>query len=266
MNPTAIIQARLGSTRLPGKVLRPIQGQPMLWHIVRRVRHTPGLAQVVVATSDQAGDAPIRAFCAEAGIPCFAGSEQDVLDRFYQAAVEYGGDPVIRITGDCPLVDPQVIGRVLALYGTGDYDHVGVATGAGALFLDGGRFPDGLDAECFSHAALEHAWREASRPSDREHVTPYLWRQPDQFRLGVLKSPADYSRLRWTVDNAIDFQLISRLYEALDRADTIFHMDDILAYLQAHPELTSLNQDLIGQEGYQALWTDSPTHPMAVTP
>ncbi len=254
MNPVAIIQARMGSTRLPGKVLRPLLGQPTLWHIVQRVRQVPGLRQVVVATSDQSGDEPIRRFCQEAGVACFAGSEHDVLDRFYQAAVACSGDPLLRITGDCPFADPQIIGRLLAMYQSGQYDHVGVATGAGAVFLDGGRFPDGLDAECFSFVALARAWQEAVSPSDHEHVTPYLWRQPNLFRLGLLKSEIDYSRLRWTVDNEVDFHLVAVVYQALYREDVAFLMDDILAYLQANPDLAAMNQSLIGQEGYLALW------------
>lgn len=254
MRIVAIIQARMGSTRLPGKVLKPILGRPMLWHIVQRVRWVTGVVEVVVATSDQPGDNPIQRFCREYGIASFAGSENDVLDRFYHTAVKYEGDPLIRITGDCPFVDPGVVGRLLELYGTGRYDHVGVATGAGAIFLDGGRFPDGLDAECFSFAVLERAWRGATEPSDREHVTPYMWRAPGQFRVGTLKSEKDYSHLRWTVDNESDFQLVSQAYEALYQEDKPFLMADILRYLASHPELAEINESFVGQEGYLEVW------------
>jgi len=254
MRPVAIIQARMGSTRLPGKVLKPILGRPMLWYIVQRIRYVPDVVEVVVATSEQPGDEPIRDFCREYGIASFAGSESDVLDRFYQAAIQYRGDPLFRITGDCPFVDPEVVARLLELYKTGCYDHVGVATGAGAIFLDGGRFPDGLDAECFSFATLERAWREATAPSDREHVTPYNWRVPGRFRVGTLKAEKDYSKLRWTVDNEADFQLVSRIYEALYQEDKPFLMADILNYLVQHPELVKMNQDFIGKEGYREIW------------
>ncbi len=254
MKTAAIIQARMGSTRLPGKVLKPILGRPMLWYIVQRIRWVPGLAQVVVATSDQPGDEPIRRFCRDHRIAMFAGSEDDVLDRFYRAAIQYAGDPLIRITGDCPFVDPEVVGRLLKHYETGSYDHIGVATGAGAMFLDGGRFPDGLDAECFSFAALERAWREATEKDDREHVTSYIWRVPGRFRVGILKAEEDYSHLRWTVDNEADFQLVSQIYEALYREDMPFLMADILRYLASHPELAAINQSFIGQEGYLKLW------------
>jgi spore coat polysaccharide biosynthesis protein SpsF len=254
---TAIVQARMGSTRLPGKVLRPLAGRPMLARIVERVRTCPAVANVVVATSDGAGDEPIRQLCATERIDCFAGSEQDVLDRFYRAAVMFHADPVIRITADCPLVDPGLLTKLVALFGMGGYDHVGVATGAGALFLGGGRYPDGLDAECFSAAALERAATEATSAPDREHVTPYIWRHKDRFRCGQLTSPVDYSQLRWTVDNEADFHLIARIYEALSRGDRVFGMDDVLQYLAAHPEIAASNESFVGKEGYLDVWQGS---------
>ncbi|MBI3491615.1 MAG: glycosyltransferase family protein [Acidobacteria bacterium] len=254
---TAIVQARMGSTRLPGKVLRPLAGRPMLLRIVQRARACPAIANVVVATSDLDGDAPIRRLCEAERIDCFAGSEQDVLDRFYQAARSFHGDPLVRITADCPLVDPGLLARLVALYQSGAYDHVGVATGAGALFVGQGRYPDGLDAECFSMAALERAWREATSAPDREHVTPYIWRHRDLFRCGQLTSDVDYSRLRWTVDNEADFSLIERLYDALYRPDRAFGMEDVLQYLATHPELAATNESFIGKEGYLEVWQGS---------
>jgi len=254
MRPVAIIQARMGSTRFPGKVMKPILGRPMLWHIVQRLRWTPSLADIVVATSDQPGDEPIRCFCDEQHFRVFAGSEDDVLDRFYQAATRHPGDPYLRITADCPFVDPEVVGRLIELYKTGRFDHVGVATGAGAVSLNRGRFPNGLDAECFSFAALERAWREATSPTDREHVTLYIWRQPDKFRHGMLMAENDYPHLRWTVDYEIDYQLVCQVYAALYREDKPFLMADILNYLASHPNLTRMNQEFIGKEGYQELW------------
>lgn len=247
----------MGSSRLPGKVLRPLAGRPMLARIVDRVRACPAVGNVVVATSDRDGDEPIRRLCAAERIDCFAGSEPDVLDRFYRAAVTFHGDPLIRITADCPLVDPALLGKLVALFEAGDYDHAGVATGAGALFLGQGRYPDGLDAECFSLAALERAWREATSPQDREHVTPYIWRHADLFRCRQLTSPVDYSQLRWTVDNEADFELIARVYDALDRPGRAFGMDEVLRYLAAHPELAATNEGFIGKEGYLDVWQGS---------
>jgi spore coat polysaccharide biosynthesis protein SpsF len=226
----------------------------MLWHIVRRVRYARGLGEVVVATSERPEDRAIRSFCRGEGISVFSGSESDVLDRFYRAAAAYRGDPLVRVTGDCPLVDPDLIERLLKIYATGSYDHVSVAAGAGALFLDGDRFPDGLDAECFSFAALEKAWRHAEAPSDREHVTPYIWRVPGRFRLHLLKSEVDYSSLRWSVDHAEDFRMVTRIYEALYRDDRAFGFGEVIDYLGSHPDLARLNRAWVGREGYERVW------------
>lgn len=254
MRPVAIVQARMGSTRLPGKVLKPILGRPMLGHIVRRLGYVPGLAGLVVATSDRPGDEPVRAFCRENDISVFAGSEEDVLDRFYRAAGQANGDPLLRITGDCPFVDPDLVGRLIGMYGAGGYDHVAVATGAGALHLAGGRYPDGLDAECFGFSALARAWREATEQSDREHVTPYIWRNKALFRCGHLAAEKDWSHLRWTVDNEADFAMVRKVYEALYREEAPFLMADILAFLDDHPELSESNRGFIGKEGYAEVW------------
>ena len=254
MQPVAIIQARMGSRRLPGKVLREICGKPMLWHVIRRVRQVRMIEQIVVATSSQPIDSPIRDFCGANGITCYAGSEQDVLDRFYRAAQSSSADPIIRLTGDCPFVDPQVVSKLLVLFSGGEYDHVGVATGAGALFLTGGQYPDGLDCECFTKAALETAWKEATLTSDREHVTPFIWRNTRRFKVGSLKAIDNYGQYRWVVDNEADFALVSRVYEALYPSNEYFLMQDILEFLAKHPEVADLNQSYVGYEGYEDVW------------
>jgi len=254
MRPVAIIQARMGSRRLPGKVLREICGKPMLWHVVQRVRQVRMIKKVVVATSSLSIDAPICKFCDSEDISCFRGCEQDVLDRFYWAARENKADPIIRLTGDCPFVDPQVVSKLLVLFSGGQYDHVGVATGAGALFLEGGRYPDGLDCECFTMAALEKAWNEATLTSDREHVTPFIWRSPDRFRVGSLRAINNYGQYRWVVDNEADFDLVSQVYEALYPANEFFLMQDILEFLARHPDVGDLNQSYVGHENYEAVW------------
>ena len=254
MRAVAIVQARMGSSRLPGKVLKPLVGRPMLWHIVDRLRHAPAVAMVGVATSDQETDRPLRDFCAAAGIEVFAGDERDVLDRFYRAAVALGGDPLVRITADCPFVDPEIVDKLIGMYGAGQYDHIGVATGAVAFKHVGARYPDGLDAECIRFAALERAHQEAREPSDREHVTPYLYRVEGRFRNGMLLADEDHGALRWTVDHEADFQVVQAVYEALWRPDRPFVMRDILAYFAAHPELRRINEQFVGQEGYQNVW------------
>lgn len=265
MNAVIIIQARMGSSRMPGKVLRLLAGRPMLAHIVERVAQANGVGKVVVATSDQPADKQIIEFCEASGIACFAGNELDVLDRFYQAALAFGADPVVRITADCPLADPLVIADLLALFESGNYDHVGVATGAGALFANGGRFPDGLDAECMRFAALERAWKEARVATDREHVTPYIWRQPAEFKLAQLKSKEDYSTLRLTVDNEQDFDVIEQIYKALYSSLRPFLLADVLAFLESHPDIAGINRQFVGQEGYAELWQPQPLSAMEKT-
>ncbi len=254
-----MIQARMGSTRLPGKVLKEILGKPMLWHIVQRVRCVRRLSEVIVLTSVSREDELIQQFCKSETIPVFAGDESDVLDRFYQAALFCGADPIVRVTGDCPLVDPELIDRLIECFATGSYDHVSVATGAGALFLESGCYPDGLDAECFSFAALKQAWSEAIETSDREHVTPYIWRVPGRFRCHMIQSPVDYSHWRWTVDHLDDFRMIVRIYEALYRDGEPFLFPEVIDHLKRNPELASMNQSRIGCEGYEQVW-----HPQAI--
>ncbi|MBI3463387.1 MAG: glycosyltransferase family protein [Planctomycetes bacterium] len=254
----AIIQARMGSARLPGKVLSMIGGRPMLWHIVQRVRAVHGVADVVVASSDTVPDEPIREFGRRFGVDVFSGSLNDVLDRFYHAARGYQADIVLRVTGDCPLFDPKIVSQMLQRFlNDGTLDHIGVATGAGvANCSDIGRYPDGLDAELTSIGTLEIAWREATQPVDREHVTPFVWKQPQRFRVATFYSPVDYSQLRWTVDNQEDLEVVRAIYAALYKPERHFLMQDVLDFLATHPEVSHWNQQFIGREGYQQFWKD----------
>jgi spore coat polysaccharide biosynthesis protein SpsF len=256
MNPVAIVQARMGSSRFPGKVMKSLAGHPMLWHIVKRLQSVPGL-NVVVAVPDLDRDEPIREFCRESQIPFFAGSETDVLDRFYQAACTYNADPIIRVTADCPLVDPGLVSRILELYKAGSYEYVAVAAGATG-FLSKLRFPDGLDAECLSMRALTDAWNRATIPSDREHVTPYVWRNKELFKSALLESSDDYEHLRLTVDYPDDFVVIETLYNALYKPDSHFVFADVISYLQQHPQLAQVNAALRPSEKKASLWKMKP--------
>lgn len=249
----AIIQARMSSSRLPGKVLKTILGKPMLGYIVERLVWVKQIDEIVVATSREASDQPICTFCRENKIACYRGDLNDVLGRFYQTAQEYKADTVIRVTGDCPCVDPELVTQLINLFQREKYDHIGIATGAGAIF-DEARFPNGLDAECFRYESLEKAWQEAAEPADREHVTPYIWRNKDVFKCGSLKPEKDYSHIRLSVDHQEDFELVSKIYEALYKPEKPFVMQDIINYLGANSELLNLNQAFIGLEGYRSLW------------
>jgi spore coat polysaccharide biosynthesis protein SpsF len=242
MKTTAIIQARMGSNRFPGKVLKSIVGRPMLWHIVERVRAVASIAEVIVAVPDNPGNEVLRRFCADNQIAVFAGSETDVLDRYYRAAQQFKADPILRITADCPLADPQLIERLIQTYGGGRYDHIGVASGAGARLLHEGRFPDGLDAECFGFSALDRAWHEATDPRDREHVTRYIWNNKKIFHCGVLTADVVYPKLRLTVDHPEDFELVTKIYESLYSEGMPFELSDVMKFLEENPGLVDLNR------------------------
>jgi spore coat polysaccharide biosynthesis protein SpsF len=240
----ALVQARMGSSRLPGKTLADIGGRPMLGRLVDRARLIPGVDQVVIATTDRPSDAAILRFAEAEGLPASAGSEQDVLDRVYRAATRFGVSVIVRVTPDCPMLDPEISGRMLAefrhLDGRVDYvSNVHPPT-----------FPDGLDTEVFSLEALEIAWREARLPSDREHVTPFIWRQPERFRLANFAHAEDLSSQRWTVDTAADLAFARAIYDALGGTGRTFGMADVLRLLAANPKLRDLNA---GQERNQGL-------------
>lgn len=237
----ALIQARMGSSRFPGKVLEDLCGHPMLWHVVNRVRRARNLTEVVVATTDQAVDAPIAEFCRREGIGCFRGSEHDVLDRFYRAANASGADVIVRITADCPLIDPSVIERVVERFLRGDCDYA-----SNVLRYT---YPDGLDTEVFSFAALERAWREARKPSEREHVTPYL--RTDKFRTAnvVSDTPVTPEKYRWTVDHPADLEFVRSVYRAFSQNGE-FGLQDVFDLLKERPDLATIQAETIPNEGY----------------
>lgn len=237
----AILQARMSSTRLPGKVLKPILGEPMLLRQLERLRRSHHLDLLVVATSTSTEDDPIAQVCQARGIDCFRGSLDDVLDRFYQAVRIFPGDTVVRLTADCPLTDPEVIDAVIDFYQAGDYDYV-------SNVLEP-TFPDGLDVEVFGRACLEAAWREAKVSSDREHVTPFIYHHPDRFRVGSYRGTSDLSAWRWTVDEPADFQLVNAVYEALYQTVPDFSTRDILNFLSTHPDIAHLNVHFRRNEG-----------------
>jgi spore coat polysaccharide biosynthesis protein SpsF (cytidylyltransferase family) len=242
----AIVQARMGSTRLPGKTLADIAGRPMLTWLVERAGRIPGVERVIVATTEKPADEAILRFAADHGLPAYAGSEDDVLDRIYQTARQHGVAVVVRVTPDCPLLDPAVSGAVLArfLEGRGTLDY--------ASNTQPPTFPDGLDTEVFSFAALARAWREATEPSDREHVTPYLWKRPGKFRVANVTHDPDLSALRWTVDTAADLEFVRAVYARLGAGAATTGMADVLELLRRHPELAALNRGIARNEGYTA--------------
>lgn len=229
----AILQARMSSTRLPGKVLAPLLGRPMLARQMERLARCESLGLLVVATSDRPEDLPIVELCAAQGAACFRGSLDDVLDRFYQCARECSAGHVVRLTGDCPLTDPEMIDALVRFYLENDFDY--------ASNCRPPTLPDGLDAEVFTFAALEAAWREAADPFEREHVVPYIIRRPERFGLANWTWPRDLSGLRWTVDEPEDLDFVRRVYEALYPGNPAFGFRDVLALLRERPELADMN-------------------------
>ena len=230
----AIIQARTSSTRLPGKVLKPVCNQSVLAHVINRARAIGGLSEVAVATSTRAEDRVIVALADSMGAPCFTGSEQDVLDRYYEAAQRFHADAVVRITADCPLLDPGVSWSAIERFHAGDADY--------ASNMHPQTFPDGLDTEVMSMEALQRAWREATLESDREHVTPYFYNNPGSFRLANVEGSIDHSGKRWTIDYPEDLDFVRAVYERLYRPDCPpFGMSEVLGLLQREPELALIN-------------------------
>ena len=218
----------MSSSRLPGKVMRPILGEPMLGRQIERMRRATRLTRIVVATSTEASDDVVEDYAASIGVPVVRGALNDVLDRF-RTALRAGGDPehFIRITADCPLADPALIDRCIRrhLAGAYDYTHTG----------PGWSFPKGLDVEVVRTAVLDMAWREAEDPYEREHVTPFINRRPDRFHIGVEACDPPL-RWRWTVDTPEDFAFVEAVYEDLYPANPAFTTQDILAWQDRHPD------------------------------
>ncbi len=239
----AILQARLSSSRLPGKVLRLVQGRPLLSLQLERVRRAKRIDQLVVATSTDPSDDALAAFCQAQGIACFRGSLDDVLDRFHLAATAHAPTHVVRLTGDCPLADPDVIDGIVGQCLAGGYDLVTNTLRP--------TFPDGLDCWCMRFTALQRAAQEATRPSHREHVTLYLMEPDHGFTIGSFDRATDLSHLRWTVDEADDLALIDTIYGELYPANHAFTTADVLALLDRRPELATRNTRHLRDEGLQ---------------
>jgi glutamate-1-semialdehyde 2,1-aminomutase/spore coat polysaccharide biosynthesis protein SpsF len=245
----AIIQARMGSSRLPGKSLAEIEKRPMLWHVIDRVNRATLVDRVVVATTTAPADDAIEEMCRENGVACYRGSENDVLDRFYHAARAEKAAHVVRITADCPLIDPEVIDRVVRRFQRGDLDYA-----SNAMVRS---YPDGLDTEIFSFSALERAWHEASKPSEREHVTPYL--RSEKFRTANVENDSTYlyQHYRWTVDEVEDLEFIRAVYKAF-REKEGFGMRDVLELIEKNPGLEKMNSEIVSNHGYyKSLFEDA---------
>lgn len=239
----AILQARFSSTRFPGKVLKPILGKPMLARQIERIIQSKEIEGLVVATSTDPSDDRIEELCRHLNVPCVRGSPDDVLDRFYQTAIVWRPQHIVRLTGDCPVIDPDIIDEVVKFYTSGNYDYVSNAIKP--------TFPDGLDVEIFRFSALEVAWKEAKLISEREHVTPFIYNHPERFTIGIYENHTDLSFYRWTVDTPEDFELITKIYEELYPRKPAFRTSDITELFERQPELLQINKRFKRNEGLE---------------
>lgn len=239
MNTVAIVQARMGSTRLPGKVLRVLNGRTVLGHVIHRVRACPRVDEVVVAIPEGTRDDVLADEARLHGASVSRGSEEDVLARYYHAARSARADWVVRVTSDCPLFDPRVLGEMLEHFGAARQGAAPVDYLSNTLERT---YPRGLDAEVFTREALARAHDEAADPAEREHVTPYLYRNPQQFVLRAHRAPVDLSIFRWTLDTDEDWRLIQAVYEELDNGEGLFSTADVLELMDRRPELKEFNR------------------------
>jgi len=236
----AIIQARMGSTRLPGKVMAEICGRPMLAWVIERVKRSKTLDNICLATTKKLEDKQLIDLATRLRTRTFAGSVDDVLDRFYYAAIEMNADVIIRVTADCPLHDPSVIDRVVKVFLENEYDYVSNTISP--------TFPNGVDTEVFSMESLSIAWREAKWKSEREHVTPFIKKHQNKFRLFNVEYEKDLSSLRWTVDEPADLDFVRVVSEHFH--PEFFGMEEIVELLHDRPELMKINEGFKRDEGY----------------
>ena len=232
MKVVAIVQSRMGSTRLPGKVLREVNGQPLIEILLHRLSKSKQIDQIVLATSINSENDKLTGVVNNLGYEVFHGSEQDVLDRYYHSAIKYRADIVVRVTGDCPLIDPELVDSIINRYKSTGVDYVSN--------ISPPTYPDGLDVEVFSFPALEIASQEATTKQEREHVTPYI-RESGKFRTGNVANEKDHSGERWTVDELEDYEVICSIFDHFaPRID--FTWSEVLQLRYSQPDLFSFNQ------------------------
>lgn len=241
------VQVRMGSTRLPGKAMLSILGQPVIWHVINRLRYSKLIDEIVISTSKNPLDDVIENFARSNGIHCYRGKENDLMDRLYQTARLFNADAIVRITADCPLIDPRVVDMVIQkfLENVGKIDYVSNTIKR--------TFPDGLDTEVISYEALQKAWQEVTDEFWREWVTMYFVENPQKFRLMNVEYFQDLSKLRWTLDYIEDLEFIREVYRHLySDSKKIFYMEEILKLLEQHPEIAEINSKYAGLDMYRS--------------
>jgi len=236
-----IIQARMGSTRLPGKVLSILDGQnTSLYFTINQLKNCKLIDKIVIATTDNNEDDVIEEFCNKNEVDCFRGNSKDVLDRYYNCAKKFSFSEILRVTGDCPLIDPSIVDEGISIFKKNIYDYVTNTFPR--------TFPDGNETEIFSFSVLENAFSNSVLPSEREHVTPYFRNEKKSFRIFNFTNNEDISYLRWTLDYKIDLELIKNIISKIDTRP--IYMKDILELFKSEPDLKKINQDHKPNEGY----------------
>lgn len=238
MSKVVIVQARYGSTRLRGKILKNISGRQMLWHVINRISFSKMIDKIVIATTTNSDDDQTEKFCNDNNFLYYRGAVDDVLSRYYGAAKQFNAGIVIRITSDCPLIDPEILDNMLTRFvsAENEIDYMSNVIHR--------TFPRGLDIEIFSFNALEKAYNSTKLPFDREHVTPYFYNNPHLFKTMNYQNDVDYSFHRWTVDTDEDFKLIDKIYASLYKPDKIFLFNDVLKLFETNPDLIKINQHI----------------------
>jgi spore coat polysaccharide biosynthesis protein SpsF len=232
----AIIQARMGSTRLPGKILKEVLGKPLLKYQIERIKKVKSIDQIVVATTNKEEDNQIVEFCIEQSLPYYRGSEEDVLERYFQTALQFNADIIVRLTSDCPIIDPNIIENVINYYMQNEFDYVSNTLKR--------TFPRGMDTEVFSFKVLKKAFIKADEPHFREHVTPYLYLNPNIFKLGSIESDFNNSQYRLTVDTTEDFNLIQKIIKELYPDNGEFSLEEVIKWLKSNPDWAELNSHI----------------------
>ncbi len=231
-----IVQARVGSTRLPNKVLMDLCGRPVLWHVLNRLRKSQLISGIIIATTILPDDDAIQQFCEENDAAFYRGSSENVLSRYYEAAQKYDVKRIIRITSDCPVIDPVLIDEMIKEFEKSGADYL-----SNSIVRT---FPRGLDTEIFPFRVLEQVFYEAAKPHELEHVTPYIYQHPELFKLQNFAGEIDYSALRWTLDTEEDYRLIKEIYDALYEENGMFYWKDVLKLFNEKPELAEINRHI----------------------
>ena len=238
----AIVQARMSSNRLPGKVMKEILSKPMIGHLLERLSRSKSIDKTMLATSTLSENDQMCEYVQKTGVEVYRGSEDDVLDRFYQIAKQYHPEIIVRITGDCPLIDPNVCDEIIEAFKKGKFDYG----------KTGPTFAEGLDCEVFTLQALEKAWKQAQLKSEREHVTFYFYNHPDLFRTLILNNKTDDSRYRLSVDEERDFQVVKAVFEHFkQKGKTDFFIAQVKTFLDANSHIFKINAGMIRNEGLQ---------------